>query len=133
METIKAYTDLPQSKKLLKILPIDSADLHIIVEDFVDEDTGDIFNVEKIELGRPCNESIPCWSLAALFDVLPNNESRNTDLSKGRYDTQNKKYIDDWNVSYNEENGKNYFVTHADNPVDACVEMILKLHEFKLI
>ncbi len=125
MATVKAYTDIEQSRKLAKILPIETSDMYwdLLLKDGYAR----VNNIGHC-LCRTC---VYAWSLAALLGVLPNNESKNTDLSKGRYDTQNKKYIDDWSVSYNEENGKNYFVTHADNPVDACVEMILNLHELK--
>lgn len=68
MATIKAYTDINQSKMLAEILPIESADM------WYDN------NGESIA-GRPevrycsfvglASMNIPCWSLAALFNILP--------------------------------------------------------------
>jgi hypothetical protein len=38
------------------------------------------------------------------------------------------KYTSDWCLDYEFENG-DYKTTFADNPVDACVAMIIKLYE----
>lgn len=61
MATIKSYTDISQSKKLAEILPVESADMwyHPDLSDYPDY-------VERCSI-----YNIPCWSLAALLDVLP--------------------------------------------------------------
>ena len=106
---MKAYTDLSQSKKLAEILPLDSADMRYAP--FGDTHPW-VWNeeVKLLEKG-----SVPCWSLAALLDVYPMCVGR--DL--GMYCC--------W------VNLKSMCSGHFDNPVDACVDMILKLKERSLI
>lgn len=62
---MKAYTDLEQSKKLAEILPIMSADMRYAP--FGDTHPW-VWNEEVRLLEKG---SVPCWSLAALLDVLP--------------------------------------------------------------
>ena len=124
MTTIKSFSDLQQSKKLAEILPIESADMwwsRCTITDF-----GGVLKVSySVE---PCNisqfrntkEDIPCWSLAALLGVLPkviNNETLFIETSAAL-----------WHIGY-----RNIYTARADNPVDACYEMITKLHELKML
>jgi hypothetical protein len=77
---------------------------------------------------------IYAWSLAALLGVLPNNENISTNISKGGYRISTLEYTNSWFVDYEDEtNGLNNCVTSADNPIDACVAMIEKLHELKML
>lgn len=116
---MKAYTDIEQSKKLAEFLPLESADMHYNdwSYDFLEgyEHTGRY----KADLGTPktiCGElDIPCWSLAALLGVYPMLVGRDLDM------------FCCW------QNSKNLHSRHYDNAVDACVEMILKLHERNLL
>ena len=139
MATIKSYSDLQQSKKLAEILPIESADMEYLaiketgklVADvpFVKDDS----EVEDSAYSHTYDK-IVCWSLTALLGVLPNNENISTNLSKGGYRISTLEYTNSWFVDYEDEtNGLNNCVTSADNPVDACYEMILKLNELKLL
>lgn len=125
MATIKSYSDLQQSKKLSEILPLESADMNYTLEDFVDEDTGDIFSIEKVSLGQPSDTEIGCWSLAALLGVLPNMISRYFKILGWCYG--------EWNCAYMDEDGEIKYNSIADNPVDACVAMIERLHELKML
>lgn len=114
---MKVFTDLEQSKKLAEFLPIESADM------WYDN------NGESIA-GRPevrccsfvglASINIPCWSLAALLSVLPKN--LHTFLVIG----EQEKYA----IGSTDTDKYDYI---ADNPVDACVKMIIKLHEQKLL
>lgn len=87
---MKSYTDIEQSKKLAEILPIESADAHYVREitDFMGNSVDGKWSYPKY--GNPksnyasyivqnfsSNEVIPCWSLAALLDVLPKYELNN--------------------------------------------------------
>jgi len=130
MTTIKAYTDIEQSKKLAKILPLESADMFLALD-------GTIPVMSKYiddGLVTADNTAIPCWSLAALLSVLPNSETISTSLSKGGYRISTLQYTNSWFVDYEDEtNWLNNCITSADNPVDACVEMIIKLHELKML
>ena len=114
MATIKSFTSLEQSKKLSEILPLESADMYWYLA------TKD---KPKARFHEGYNEygdfELPCWSLAALLNVLP----------KG-YSLGNKKSNDKYNICMT-------FVEHDvmeyDNPVDVCYNMILKLHELNLL
>ena len=71
MDTMKSYTDLEQSKKLAEILPLESADMVIWGKDL---DSIAVTDAQKFMSGlknRKMNY-LPCWSLAALLDILPN-------------------------------------------------------------
>ena len=61
---------------------------------------------------------LPCWSLAALLGVLPNGIVMNKDSQNGRY-------------HFSSTHAGTYVTT--DNPIDACVAMIEKLHELNLL
>jgi hypothetical protein len=117
MATIKAYTDIEQSKKLAEILPLKSADMcyPLPCED------GDNPLLEQGGFG-----STPCWSLAALLGVLPDEVEDNHYLTLNK---EGKEYC----CCYEDNNGNSFRHTFADNPVDACVEMILKLNELKML
>ena len=131
MATIKSYTDLQQSKKLAEILPIESADMrygYIAPYDFSDRmyDGGyDEIPYSKDFLTKNPNFSaneydaeLPCWSLSSLLSVLPNGIVINKDAGNGKY------HFSSTHIGT--------YIT-ANNPVDACVEMILKLHELNLL
>lgn len=115
---MKSYTDLEQSKKLAEFLPHESADMFWLV----------LGNTPRVHvLTEPLSnysqwESYPCWSLAALLDLIPQVK---LDTIK-QYDKKLWRccayFASDWHNS-----------DWCDNPVDACYEMILKLHEEKLL
>ena len=68
-------------------------------------------------------ELIPCWSLTALLNELPNG----IDVIKEEADTENERYM--CTIGINDD----IISTFADNPVDVCVEMIEKLHNLKML
>lgn len=113
---MKAFSDLEQSKKLSEILPIESADMYYAVM----EDNIPCKMAYPKDEGYLPGEDIECWSLAALLHVLS-------------YPSLHKTYRG-WRCdSYNEEGDVQKIGEDADNPVDACVEMILNLNEQKLL
>ena len=131
---MKSYTDIEQSKKLVEILPIESADMtwcnNSIKEiNYTDKYSANLYTVKEMKdafdkalVGWDKYwELIPCWSLTALLNELPNG----SDIVKEETDTENEKYM--CTVGINDD----IISTFADNPVDACVEMILKLKENK--
>ena len=135
MAIIRAYTTIEQSRKLAEILPIESADMWYQYTGISIKD-GSEKSIYFPMVIRDCesDEDIPCWSLSALLEVLPNNENISTNLSKGGYRISTLEYTNSWFVDYEDEtNGLNNCVTSADNPVDACVAMIEKLHELKML
>lgn len=117
---MKSYTNIEQSQKLAEILPIESADVFYTLID-----QGLYLEVKQgIE---PSKDDIPCWSLTALLDVLP----KNLDIGRPVLATNYRGYY--W-VSYFDEYMKEKFTSKIyNNPIDACYEMILKLHEQNLL
>jgi hypothetical protein len=107
---MKAYTDLSQSEKLAEILPIETADMRYVP--FGDSHPW-VWNEEVKLLEK---DSVPCWSLAALIDVLPNENM----LVKA---TDGEHYC----------LAKDVMTKHYDNPVDACYEVIVKLKKKNLL
>lgn len=133
MATIKSYTDIEQSKKLAEILPLESADMFYISGDECDICFGKGVYEEIADWicdGIPKPADIPCWSLAALLNILHSRAKDIPSLSGGGY--KDGKYISDWCLDYEFENG-DYQKTFADNHVDACVTMIEKLHKLKIL
>ncbi len=114
MATLKSYTDLEQSEKLAEILPLESADMCYY------EYTSHIDGTPKVGYKEGITEGIPCWSLATLLDILPkviNNETLFIETSPAL-----------WHIGY-----RNIYTARADNPVDACYELLLKLNELKML
>ena len=135
MATIRAYTTIEQSRMLAKILPLESADMHYgnfspkglgyentfsagltsyIKEIKVYEELKESYKIKDYN-GIVAWRVIPCWSLAALLDVLPNYQLQTQDDGIGILCSCKG----------------NFNIVTADNPVDACYEMILKLHDLK--
>lgn len=125
MATIKSYSDLEQSRKLAEFLPLESADMHYCLEqrDVATEyEIGITPFIKAKRFEGKCNivDVQPAWSLAALLSVLPkivNNETLFIGTSAVL-----------WHVGY-----MNIYFARTDNLIDACYEMILKLHELKML
>ena len=122
MTTVKSYTDLEQSKKLAEILPLKSADMYY-------------WCGEDLRIGgyRAMNidYDIPCWSLAALLNILP------VSCDDGQHClaliNHNPNEKTEWLCAYEDDKGNLMMECYADSQIDACVAMIEKLHEFKLL
>ena len=126
MATIKSYSDLQQSKKLAEILPLESADmLFQLGEDMKADSIRVPLTKKHWEQMMPAIN--PCWSLANLLGVLP----KRIELEGVAYELSiylNGLYY--WNVN----NGNLLLeVKGEDNLVDACVEMIMRLKEHKML
>lgn len=134
MATIKSYTDISQSKKLAEILPIESADMKwFFWKEEIDAPKLPTFGYSKTAAESYKDTEavyLACWSLAALLNILHSREKDIPGLSGGGY--KDGKYISDWCLDYEFENG-DYQKTFADNPVDACVAMIINLCERDLL
>ena len=150
MATIKSFTSLEQSRKLVKILPLESADM---CYQYVLPKSDKIKH--NPEIGNPVNAlkwynkgytasgkgpitldeyCVPCWSLATLLNVLP--VIIGSVLSKNALRLRIDKSETDFNVWYDNidrgmvEEGLDII---ESNPVDACVEMIIRLSKNELI
>lgn len=130
---MKSYTDLEQSKKLVEILPKESAD-----------QTWERIAIAGANLGIPeemeywhngntpyilnSKIGIPCWSLAALLQIMPHCIDDTYDLVLGKL-SDNK----GWYVMYDDIDHFVFLYIAKSDLIDACVEMIIKLHEEKLL
>lgn len=106
MATIKSYTNLEQSKKLAKILHIESADMRYPLP--CSESNIPVF-------GKGGFGSTPCWSLTALLNAIPSSTLDSSDSHHYR-------------IRCNERYSEWY-----DNSIDACYNMILKLHKLNIL
>ena len=118
---MKAYTDIFQSKKLAEILPLESADMYycygmdIHTKGWSFDDTPTIIdNSNRIDV----HVDIPCWSLATLLDIL-------------HYPHLEQNYKGKW--CCRTEYADTTYLWEADNPVDACYEIIIRLYELNLL
>lgn len=126
---MKAYTDLEQSKKLAEILPHESADMEFM---FLKRDNSIVSRVPFVKDGAEepdCSYNmVPCWSLAALLDIIPKRIKKRNIL---RIDIKT-----DFAIWYDElgygVNPKLPDIT-MEEPIDACYEMIIELHEGKML
>jgi len=117
MAAIKSYTDIEQSKKLAEILPLESADMYI------DCTNPYYIHTELKHIEHFDSEHYPCWSLAVLLNIINNNYY--TSL-----------YHDGvaWNIEVtHHDNVKDKHSVYAGTPIDACVAMIERLHELKML
>lgn len=117
---MKSYTDIEQSKILAEILPIESADMCYRIVAYNPNDT---HVYQPYCFSGTLESDIPCWSLAALLEII--NKDFYTDL----YHDGETWTVD---VQHHDNEEMNDFV-YADEPIDACVEMIVKLNEKGLI
>ena len=139
---MKAYTDISQSKILKDILPLESADMYWLNRHIdLTETKYEVFVIEKSNkyidffksyaIAIDNNEIIPCWSLTALLNYL-----REVDYFP-------EINADEFEVTmqinyYNENEARPLAPLHnikikAESFIDACVELIIKLHELKLL
>ena len=112
MQSIKSYTDISQSKMLVDILPLESADMVYV-------HTVDLEGDEHYDIDFRNNQP--------LFELLPKRLEMEDDVYELSVYLYGLYY---WNIN----NGNPCFeVKNKDNFVDACYEMILKLNELKML
>lgn len=125
----KGFTSLKQSKQLMKLgIGIHKADMHYW-ETTDEKMIGKLSYPPNIEFDSnfyygakngKIYHYMPCWTLSALLEVLPksiNNEALSIKTSAAL-----------WHIGY-----QNAYTVKADNPVDACYQLIVHLHELKLL
>lgn len=135
---MKSYTDLEQSKKLAEFLPLESADMiYIPIMDIDSMSNSGFLDIPEC---YPFNEfknsnvkPLPCWSLVALLEEIPsitvNNVGEDLKLHIDKDDLQYFLFYE------NEYTGDMFEIETElyDNMIDACYEMIIKLHEQNLL
>lgn len=118
---MKSYTNIEQSRKLADILPDDSADMW-----YWEWPTAPKYNNYEHPMFHKGDNivNVPCWSLAALLNILPHCIDEGYDLTLGKL-TDNK----GWYVCYDDVDHFVYIYITKSNLIDACVEMIIRLKE----
>lgn len=125
MTTMKSYTNVEQSRKLAEILPVESADMNYRA--YREEGGIPDYQVTLCPYQFASWIGVPCWSLAALLDVLPHRIDDRHALVSGKLSAN-----EGWYVCYDDNGDIDYYV-HNSSLINACYEMILKLHEQKLL
>ena len=142
MIKIKSYTDFEQSRKLSEFLPVETADMCWTNHYYGELRSSLRVSSKSIEEYKNMLESFhdstdadvfyPCWSLAALLDILP-DELKDDDGDiyrnlayhlKGKYTVHYPRLTTLWPSIYTEK---------ADNLVDACYKLIVKLHDDNIL
>lgn len=94
---MKKYTSLEQSKKLMLLLPIDTADMAYLYHISSDNPTPRYDDVPPMILADvlidelTC-EALPCWSVGALLDILPNDIKKKDYVAKDLIDDSHNRY-----------------------------------------
>ena len=119
---MKSYTGLTESKILAEILPLESADMYYFRQidiDYFPPSVESICPIPRYKDGKEnFDYDIRCWSLAALLDVLHDYTLQtNTDGTVFIVCDSKKPMVSDFH----------------NNPIEACVEMIIKLKKQNLI
>ena len=111
----KICTSIEQSKKLVEILPIESADMHY------DKHSLENYYCPIPLIGKysAIHDQIPCWSLAALLDMMQDNIK----IEKILFDQSNMFTYSIVGYDYG------YRTYEHENLIDACYEIIVKLNE----
>lgn len=140
---MKSYTDLEQSRKLADILPIESADMYYF-DNLPVPKVGYSVEVEKL-YSKANIDYIPCWSLAALMDMLPSKFTQKGKYSETTYSIHIRKYaltedVDLYQIAYGNykfyEDGSSSWkdminTGEKENLIDAVFQMICWLKENK--
>ena len=145
---MKSYTDIEQSKKLAEILPIESADMYYFLDP---TPAGNIYHIviPQIDFGVRTREpeynegDIPCWSLAALMNLLPSEFTEVGKYSTTTYKIDIRKYkftddVDLYQIAYGNykfyEDGNSSWkdminTGQKENLIDASFQMVCLLKE----
>lgn len=142
----KAFTSLEQSRKLAEILPHESADMCYVIDYAESNKYGtDHFNLEVDTYGLKVRtrDNIPCWSLAALMNLLPSEFTEKGKYSETTYKIDIRKYaltedVDLYQIAYGNykfyEDGNSSWkdminTGEKENLIDAAFDMICWLKE----
>ena len=120
MGTIKLCTNLEQSKKLIELgLDVNTADMFWDMAEPEERRTptvGPISDYDDME-----DWAVPSWSLGALLEILP-MPTLEQDKADGELF---------WQCSVYNDEGEKLCEEYASDKVEACVNLITRLHELK--
>lgn len=127
---MKICTDIKQSNELLKIgLSLETADMCWELDKNCSIEAYNLVPLirysvkERKELFEKDKELIPCWSLAALLELIPKK------LDNYCFHISICPVTNKWQCYYYD----GCFSSLYDNIIDSCVEMIVKLKEKNLL
>lgn len=131
---MKSYTDIKQSAQLAILLPKESADMWWTwFSNPLDDVNGGEYDKEPLLHEPVCSpdKAIPCWSLTALLNYLRKIDFFPEIDADEHSVTMSIFYID---VEENKSVGPLYNIkVKAENFIDACYDLILKLKEKDLL
>lgn len=134
------YTDIDQSKILQKILASQTADLEYCLEHWIDPETNEymedfykipVIKIDDQEVDEPTLITLPCWSFTQLVKLLPVTLEYKGMFIRLRMDKSEKDFAfwyDDILSGISTD-----IDAQSENPVKAAYEMIIKLHDLKLL
>jgi hypothetical protein len=130
---MKSYTDIEQSQKLMKLgIDVNTADMFYIK---IKNSSARGYNYTEYPYFKGLSDNkdnkLPCWSLVALLDVINQVSeimNQRVTILVGRYAGQHW-YVELLRV----QDESSIVLMHSNELVDACYEMIVKLHELKLL
>ena len=138
----KICTSIEQSKKLKELgIDTDTADMHW---QYIEEDNGQLqwFYFPK-DFSINENESIPAWSLTALWKLLPSDFDVKGEFGTFNYQIRPRKYrfsadIDVYQIAYGSHNQDGVWsdmisTLECENFVDVAFEMVCWLKENRKI
>ena len=122
---VRGYTTVEQSKRLLSLgLDPNSADMYYFLDP---TPSGNIYHlaVQRIDMGvknlpKYSDGDLPCWSLAALLELIPMTKMCHYDLYYCQYIEEGK----DFPI---------YSTAEYNNSIDAAFEMVCWLIEYGYI
>jgi hypothetical protein len=133
---------------LAEILPLESADMYY---QYVLPKSGKIKH--NPEIGNPINAlkwynkgyttsgkepitldeyCVPCWSLTALLSVITKQGLADLRFLQSTVDNRGNHLTNVWCCTF-EDVGTVTLDLYANNPIDACCNMIIHLHELKMM
>ena len=127
MATIKSYTDIEQSRKLAEMLPIESADMIYTMTNGYHTPFIRIETIQEMDKDDVC-----AWSLAALLDVIKKYGLIDLRFLSSTFDGRGEHLMNVWCCTFDNIYTVS-FDFYADNPVDACYRLIIKLNELKML
>ena len=137
MATIKSYTSVEQSRKLAEILPLETADMEYLTIKKNGASVGSVpFVKDDSEVENSAYnhvyDRIACWSLASLIGVIKEQGLVDLRFLRSTFDNRGNHLTNVWCCTF-EDIGTVTIDLYADNPVDACVDMILQLHKLNIL
>ena len=113
----KICTSIEQSKKLIALgIDVNTADM------YYDCNSDDIQDKPEVAVGTVWSKDIPAWSLAALIELLPNKIVVNNEKYFLHFTKNKVEYVGIVTC-----NGQKSISAEADNLLDACYNIIVKL------